>query len=46
MRRRRWDDYLATLDDDAIALAIDVIRHATDINRDETLRLRSEPPAP
>lgn len=42
----RWNDYLDELDDDALALAIDIIAHATAINRDETDRLRSTPGPP
>jgi len=41
-----WNDYLASLDDDQIALAIDVIRHAAAVNRDEIDALRATPPPP
>ena len=39
-----WNDYLAGLDDDQLALAIDVIRHAAAVNRDEIVALRATPP--
>ena len=39
----RWTEYLAGLDDDQIALAIDVIRRAAAINRDEIYALRATP---
>lgn len=38
-----WNDYLAGLDDDQLALAIDVIRHAAAVNRDEIVALRATP---
>ena len=41
-----WNDYLAGLDDDQLALAIDVIRHAAAVNRDEIDALRATPPPP
>jgi hypothetical protein len=40
----RWNDYLAHLDDDQLALLIDVITHAAAIDRDEIERLRNKPP--
>lgn len=39
-----WNDYLVGLDDDQLALAIDVIRHAAAVNRDEIVALRATPP--
>jgi DNA-binding MarR family transcriptional regulator len=42
----RWTEYLATLDDDQIALAVDVIRHAAAINRNEIDALRATPRQP
>jgi DNA-binding MarR family transcriptional regulator len=38
---QRWNDYLATLQDDQIALACDVIAHAAELNRQEIESLRS-----
>lgn len=37
---KRWEDVLATLDDDQLSFAIDLFRRAADINRDEIARLR------
>ncbi len=42
----RWNDYLATLEDDEIALVTDAIRHATTINREEIDALRGMATAP
>ena len=39
----RWNDYLATLDDDQIALVTDALRQATTINREEIDSLRALP---
>src|SRR5215472_11178880 len=39
----RWNDYLATLTSDQIAQTIQIIQHATAINREETERLRTTP---
>lgn len=44
--RTRWNAYLATLDDEQLALAIDVIDHATAIDREEIEALRALPPVP
>ena len=41
-----WNEYLASLDDDQLALAIEVVRHAAVINREEIDALRATPPPP
>jgi DNA-binding MarR family transcriptional regulator len=37
---QRWAEYLSTLDDEQLVLAVRLFRAAADINRDETARLR------
>lgn len=39
----RWNEYLATLDDDQLVLLTDAIRHATAIDREEIDALRASP---
>lgn len=41
-----WGDYLSDLNDEQIALAVDILTRAAEINRDEVTRLRSLPPPP
>jgi DNA-binding MarR family transcriptional regulator len=41
---RRWSQYLATLDDQQIAFATEVLTTAAELNRDETSRLRAGEP--
>jgi DNA-binding MarR family transcriptional regulator len=43
---KRWNDYLATLDDEQLALVIDVLNHATNIDREEIEALRALSPQP
>jgi DNA-binding MarR family transcriptional regulator len=38
---QRWNDYLATLTEDQIAQTIQVIQHATAVNREEVEWLRT-----
>ncbi len=38
---QRWAEHLATLDDEQLALAVDLLARAAEINHEETVRLRS-----
>ena len=42
---QRWNDYLTTLTDDQITQTIQILQHATTINRDEVELLRTTPRA-
>jgi DNA-binding MarR family transcriptional regulator len=39
---RRWEEYLEHLDDEQLALAIELFTRAAELNHDETVRLRAQ----